>query len=100
MVQRDSRCYHLSINALINTEQVISIFSHYCKHHDELVTRAMFEQNIFLKKQHHDFQSDILPLLVPQLNWNFEEAIHLVTKLYIEKRIGNPWKKTYDAKNS
>ena len=53
----------------------------------------MFEQSMFLKKQHRDFQSDILPLLVPQIDWNFEDAIQLVEKLYIEKLMGDPWKK-------
>lgn len=76
----------------INVDQVIRIFFHYCKHNEEIITRAMFEQSMYLKKQHNDFQSDILPLLIPEINWDFLKATSVVEKLYIEKLYGEPWK--------
>lgn len=92
--------WYTANKSMVNVDQVISIFSRYCKHNDELITRAMFEQSMFSKKQHRDFQSDILPLLVPQINWDFEQAVHLVEELYIEKLGGEPWKKKSEAKDS
>lgn len=85
--------WYTADKSIINPEQVISIFAHYCQHNNEAITRAMFEQNLFLKEQHHDFQSDILPLLVPTIDWEFSNAMKLVKKLYIEKLNGDPWRK-------
>ena len=85
--------WYTANNTMINVEKVIEIFAHYCKHNDELITRAMFEKSMFSKKQHRDFQTDILPLLVPQINWDFEQAVRLVEELYIEKLSGKPWEK-------
>jgi len=85
--------WYTANNAMLDIDQVISIFTAYSKQNNELITRTMFEQNMFLKKQHRDFQLDIQPLLIPQIDWNFEKAIHLVEKLYIEKLTGDPWKR-------
>lgn len=85
--------WYTAKKSMININHVISIFSRYCKHNNEPITRAMFEQSMFLKKQHRDFHSDILPLLVTEIDWQFEEAIKLVEKTYIENLSGEPWKK-------
>ncbi len=77
---------------MIDTDLVISIFTHYCKHNNEPITRVMFEQSMDLKKQHMDFKSDIFSLLVPEINWDFSKAIRLVEKIYIEKLKGEAWK--------
>ncbi len=77
---------------MIDAELVISIFTRYCKHNNESITRAMFEQSMYLKKQHIDFQSDIIPLIVPEIEWDFLKAIHIVEKTYIEKLNGDAWK--------
>lgn len=85
--------WYIANNAMIDLNQVVEIFSLYCKHNNDLITRAMFEQSMALKKQHRDFQLDILPLLVPQIDWDFVKAIRLVERQYIEKLVGEPWKK-------
>lgn len=77
---------------MVNVNLVVSIFSDYCKYNNALISRAMFEESMFLKKQHRDFQSDILFLLVPEINWDFSTAVQLVEKEFIEKLNGNPWK--------
>jgi len=84
--------WYVAKNSMINVDNVIENFSHYCGHNNEVITRAMFEQSMFLKKQHRDFQSDILPLLVTEIDWKFEDAIALVEKTYVENITGNPWK--------
>lgn len=79
---------------MVNTENVITIFNHYCERHNDTITRALFEQSLSFKKQHRDFQSDILPLLTSDVTWHFEKAISLVEQHYITKLPGDPWKKS------
>lgn len=63
---------------LVNLDQVVSIFKLYCKHNKQVITRSMFEKNLSLKQQHHDFLSDISALLSIGSNWHLDEAINLV----------------------
>jgi predicted nucleotidyltransferase component of viral defense system len=84
--------WYVADKKFIDTDLAVSIFTHYCKHNNEPITRAMFEQSMHLKKQHADFQSDISPLLVPEISWDFSKAIHLVEKIYIETLKGEAWK--------
>ena len=77
---------------LIDTDSVISIFEKYCQFQQEPVTRAMFEQSLFSKKQNKDFQSDMTALLAPAVLWNFEPALELIEKTVISRLKGEPWK--------
>lgn len=70
---------------LIDIDEVITIFSQYCRHNKEPITRSMFERNLQLKKQHADFRSDMNPLLTEDVHWNFEQAIFLVEQEIISK---------------
>lgn len=83
----------------IDVDKVIKIFSFYCKQNNEIITRAMFEESMHFKKQHHDFQLDILPLIIPEVNWDFSKATYIVEKLYIGKLNGEPWKSKDKKKN-
>ena len=65
---------------LANAENIISIFERYCQHNADVITRAMFEKNLFLKKKHNDFLADMGPLLTQEVNWDFEKAILLVER--------------------
>ena len=76
---------------LINSTRVISIFEKYCQHNREPITRAMFEKNLFLKKQHMDFQSDVNALLSPNITWQFDQAIEQITQTFICQLQGEPW---------
>lgn len=78
---------------MVNIDHVISIFNHYCKHNNENITRAMFEESLSAKKQHQDFRSDMLLLLSPETDWNFEDAVSLIEEKYIAKLTGESWKK-------
>lgn len=70
---------------LVDVDEVITIFSKYCQHNNEPIYRAMFEQNLFHKKQHIDFMSDMEPLLTKEIVWNFEKAMLLVEQEIISK---------------
>lgn len=52
---------------LINIDEVIIIFHQYCRHNENFISQAMFEQNLLLKKQHTDFRSDMEQLLAHEV---------------------------------
>lgn len=78
-------------NKLADAKEIISIFGRYCQHNNEPVTRAMFEQNLFTKKKHKDFLSDMEPLLTHEINWNFEKAMLFVERELISNIPGEAW---------
>lgn len=63
---------------LVNVESLVSIFDQYCEHNNESITRSNFESNLNLKKQHRDFILDIIPLLTPNFEWDFNHAVEQV----------------------
>ncbi|CAN5361693.1 nucleotidyl transferase AbiEii/AbiGii toxin family protein [soil metagenome] len=77
---------------LLDISQVLIIFEKYCQHYGDLITRAMFEQSLFSKKQHIDFQSDMTLLLAPNVSWDFATAMEIVEESLIMKIPGEPWK--------
>jgi predicted nucleotidyltransferase component of viral defense system len=77
--------WYIAAHTNLNIDDVVSIFLQYCLRNNEPITRINFEQNLQHKKLHQDFKSDILPLLIPQIDWNFEKAMQLVEYLYIKK---------------
>lgn len=78
-------------NGLIDVSNVVSIFEKYCNFNQEPITRAMFEKSLHLKKQHKDFQSDILSLLTPEIQWNFSKAMSIVEAEFVQKLKGKSW---------
>jgi predicted nucleotidyltransferase component of viral defense system len=77
---------------MVDIDTVLSVFTYHCKRTNEPVTRALFEQNLSLKREHRDFQIDILPLLSAEILWHFDEAAKMIEHSYINKLIGDPWK--------
>jgi len=49
---------------LVDVNKVILIFKKYCIHNNQIITSALFEQNLTLKRNHRDFVIDIKPLLL------------------------------------
>lgn len=76
---------------LVDPKKIISVFERYCQHNSDIITRAMFEKNLFLKKKHHDFLSDMAPLLTEEVNWDFEKSILLVEREIISNIQGAAW---------
>ena len=79
---------------LVNIDNIINIFQKYCKRDNQIITRALFEKNMSQKYVHPDFRADMLPLLSPGTDWNFEVAFNLVSKSIINKIPSNAWKGT------
>lgn len=77
---------------IINIENVIQIFSQYCKREDLVITRAIFEKDLMHKYLHPEFKIDMEPLLAMEVKWDFEEAFNLVSESIINKFPGKSWK--------
>ncbi|MCL5261369.1 MAG: nucleotidyl transferase AbiEii/AbiGii toxin family protein [Gammaproteobacteria bacterium] len=84
--------WHVLKQGLIEPVQVVSIFNRYNKYDKQTVSRAMFEQNLYLKELHKDFLEDISVLLLDGSDWDFNEAIDTVRKHLINKLEGDSWK--------
>jgi len=71
---------------LVDIDQVISIFKHYCANEGSIITQELFQKNMELKQLHNDFRVDMNILLPHQTNWNFDEAFQYV-HVHIIKRL-------------
>ena len=76
--------FPLKLKVEVNTREHFAEFN--------AITRAMFEKNLAEKSIMKDFRADILPLLRPDLKWNYQEALSLVQSNIIQYLPGDPWK--------
>ncbi|CAL7962791.1 conserved hypothetical protein [Gammaproteobacteria bacterium] len=83
--------WHVIDQNLIDAEQVVSVFNHYSKFDQQVISRAMFEQNLYLKEQSKDFITDISILLATDKNWHFSEAAEVVRKKLLTRLEGESW---------
>lgn len=77
---------------LLEIKDVLPIFERYCHHEQEVITRALFEKNLAMKRDHKDFRLDMRPLLPSTLEWDFDKAYDLVLRNVISRIKGDPWK--------
>lgn len=84
--------WYVLVQNLIEIKDTIPIFEKYCQHEQEIITRALFEKSLALKRDHTDFRSDMRPLLPSNLEWDFDKAYDLVTREVITQIKGDPWK--------
>jgi len=77
---------------LINEKFLIEIFNDYCKNEGVIISRALFEQNLYYKRTDKEFTRDISPLLSNKSKWDFEKAFDLVHKKIISQFKGKAWK--------
>ncbi len=77
---------------LVNVEDSVQLMEEYCKKVHEQITRALFEQNLILKRNHPDFNFDMEPLLAFNTEWDFDEAFEMVMGELIPKLKGDAWK--------
>ncbi len=75
----------------IHCETVIEIFNHYCQQDGKVITRALYEKNLYEKSLQQDFQIDTSELIVSPERWAFREALEIVKSELISKLPGNPW---------
>lgn len=81
-------------NGFTDIDGLLSCFKRYLDAEGNTITRAMFEKNLAEKSTMKDFREDILPLLRPDLKWNYQEALTLVQSNIIQYLPGEPWKGT------
>jgi predicted nucleotidyltransferase component of viral defense system len=77
---------------LVDTSETVKLLEEYCKKVDEQITRAQFEQNMILKKEHAEFKMDMEPLLAVGSEWNFDQAFEMVMNELAPKLKGDAWK--------
>lgn len=75
----------VSSRNLIDVHQTISILDKYCIYNNHAINRALFEKNLAQKCQDKDFRIDIIPLLPPKINWDFDQAMKVVLEKIISK---------------
>lgn len=81
----------LSENSL-DCSSVIEIFQKYNQRHDESISRAQFEKNLFYKLHNESFLNDVTPLLRENSTWDPLDASNLVRQKLISLLPGEPWR--------
>jgi predicted nucleotidyltransferase component of viral defense system len=76
-----------------NVDEVILLrcFERYMAEGGHRVTRAQFEANLHKKATDTEFREDILPLLRPNITWDFPVALEVVKQRLISRLPSNPW---------
>jgi len=77
---------------IVDADSVLRCFDRYMREGGHAVTRAQFEANLHEKASDHDFRDDILPLLRPDIAWDFDEACAEVGRRIIALLPGDPWR--------
>lgn len=72
-------------------ERTIEVFQQYLVHGGHKISRALFEKNLFEKRENSQFAGDIRPLLRPDINWDFDQAFDFVMETLIARLPGEPW---------
>lgn len=84
---------------MINPSKMIEIFLAYCKHDNQIISRALFEENLEKKQQDRDFLIDMEKLLPHKIEWKPVEAIFKVKQEIISLLPGDPWRGNQTASN-
>ncbi len=79
-------------NNMITCEKVIEIFNAYCARENQIITKALFEKNLYDKYQHKDFPYDMEGLIINKNQWSFDEAAIEVQNKLISLLPGDSWK--------
>lgn len=77
---------------LVDITETVKLLEEYCKKVDEQITRAQFERNMILKKEHAEFKMDMEPLLAVGSEWDFDKAFEMVMNELAPKLKGDAWK--------
>jgi len=78
----------------LNKDDVVRCFQEYLLFEGKVISRAEFEANLCDKLNDPGFGDDILPLLPPESQHNYDAKVCAaeLTKSYIAKLPGKPWK--------
>lgn len=77
---------------MIDTRKMVDIFLQYCNHDEQIISRALFEENLEKKRENNDFFIDMEKLLPHKFQWRAEEALFKVKQQIISFLPGDPWK--------
>ncbi|XWN35237.1 MAG: nucleotidyl transferase AbiEii/AbiGii toxin family protein [Roseivirga sp.] len=69
----------------VDTAQVVHVFQKYCAHEGAVITKALFQENLALKRLNRDFQTDMQVLLPPLIAWDFDTAYDFVEATFISQ---------------
>jgi len=58
----------------------------------EKTTQVQFEKTLFSKFEDRSFKEDIIPLLSPQIEWNFAAEKKMIEERVFPCLQGDPWK--------
>lgn len=77
---------------LVDVDKAVELLEEYCDKVDEQITRAQFERNMLLKRNHPDFHFDMESLLATDTQWDFDKAFEMVMSNLAPKLKGDAWK--------
>lgn len=72
-------------------DRIVRCFDHYMADGGHHVTRALFEQNLHLKRAQDVFSGDMAPLLRPEVTWDPDAALDRVLRELVARLPGEPW---------
>ncbi len=79
-------------HAGVSAARILEVFARYTREDGVRVTRAMFEQNLAMKRLDTVFTADMTPLLASGHTWSFEAAYDRVWRELVSRLPGEPWK--------
>ena len=79
-------------NEQVNPSLIVDCFIWYMAHEANPISRAQFEENLHNKSKDRAFRNDISPLLRPDIEWDFDNAVEVVMNQIISRLDGDPWK--------
>ena len=79
-------------HAGVSAARILEVFARYTREDGVRVTRAMFEQNLAMKRLDTVFTADMTPLLASGQTWSFEAAYDRVWRELVSRLPGEPWK--------
>lgn len=79
----------------IQWQSVVDCFNHYMKQEGQIVTRALFEENLLNKIEQKSFNDDIRPLITSEQseNYNATRVASYLMKEVVCHFKGDPWKR-------
>jgi len=77
---------------LVDLDLTVRLLEQHCAQTNEQISRALFERNLLLKREHHDFNMDMQALLSVATDWDFSSAFELIMTELIPRLKGEAWK--------
>jgi hypothetical protein len=76
----------------VDSARLLSCFHRYMTAGGHGISRALFEENLALKRAQPDFRSDMAPILRPGVAWDVDLAMDAVLAQLVAHLPGDPWR--------